>query len=65
MTRPQKTIVVLRIVLATLMSVRIVRDGIRLGEEREPSGRRRLRTHRSLWTCVLAGRLTQGAASGS
>jgi hypothetical protein len=61
----KKTIVVLRIVLATRMSVRIVRDSIRLGGEREASGRSRLRTDRSLWRRVLAGRLAQDAASGS
>jgi len=62
----RRRLVGLRLVLAALMSARIVRDSVRLlAGEREASTRRRLRRDVSLWGRVLAGRLAPGAASGS
>jgi GT2 family glycosyltransferase len=61
----RRRLVALRVVLAALMSARIVRDGVRLAVEREAFSRRQLRSDISLWRRVLAGRLAQGAASGS
>jgi N-acetylglucosaminyl-diphospho-decaprenol L-rhamnosyltransferase len=61
----RRRLVALRFVLAALMSARIVRDCLRLAGEREAARRRRLRSDISLWRRVLAGRLSQGAASGS